>query len=214
MGQLIVKSQQLVDAFKSLGIAATLEGGDGGTPDELSVLKGQVDTLTKAVEDKDREIQTLKESSGTTGSGDLMKSEVLEQFSALGLITKTVLERVSSTADEVADIRKSFEDEIADLKSEISTIADNPIRRSLNTQDQGISKAFTVDEKTGKKTLSKGAHGKVIVELLDSLSESEALDDVTKGMYSDAAVRFETSRALNANVINDLRENHDIVITD
>ena len=214
----IVKSQEQADAFKALGfkdvqIEGASGGGSGEGDDSLEVLKAKVADLEKAVGDKDTEINTLKKAVEEGGGSGLDSDAIIKafdsKFQSLGVIQKSIMDSIGDMRTEVEELVKGVQDEVSDMKSEIDRIGEaDHGRRSLGGEP--VQKAFTLDDRTGLKQLSKSQHGKAIIDLFDELSGSA--NDDTAELYSDATVRFETSGEITKAVIDDLAANHDIAI--
>lgn len=213
--KVIVKSQEALDAFKSLGIEAELqstENGGTGAGEEIGLLKAQVSDLEKSIADKDREIEALKLGSGSEGGDTITKALLDEKFGSLGTISKAMFDSIGNIEKSVADFTEAMDARMETFQDEIDRIGQSSAGRKSVSGDAPLEKAFTLDEGTGKKKLSKSQHGRAIVTLLDNLSETG--DESNKEMYSDATVRYETSRQITKSVIDDLNESHDILIVE
>lgn len=205
-----VADQKTADAFKALGIDAIVKGAAAPADTaDVTLLKGEVDTLKKAVEAKDLEIETLKKGGSSEGD-ELTKAHVDTLMGAVATISKSMLETVNSLSGAVDTLQKSVTEKLEAIESEVNTIGTADVGRRTIDKSAPLKKAFEVDEKTGKKVLSKSKHAKSIIGVLDGLADNAE----TAGMYGDATVRFETSRQLTKSVIADLFENHDIQIID
>lgn len=205
-----VKDQKTADALKNIGIDAVVKGQPAS--DDAVKLKEQVDTLTKAITEKDVKIAELEKGTGTTP--DALSKAIIEKLDALGVTQKFVVEQVTEVTSSVGDMVKSVTEAIATMKGDIDKIATETDGRKSTSGGNGastIKKAFEVDAKSGKKRLSKAIHGREIDQLLGALSES---NDANKELYTDAAMRFEASREITKSVLNDLNINHDIEIVD
>ncbi len=206
----IVKSKETADAFALLGITAQVEGStsDGGGED-VNLMKSEIDTLKKAVADKDDEIARLKESS-TTGGDSLVKADIDKKFAAIGLISMSIVDGLNNLQKSLDGVNESTAEAINDLREELDTIAKASVgRRSLG--GEAIPAAFETGS-DGRKALSKSAHIREITSKLDELSQSE--DSATAEMYADASMRYEVSRSLTKAVVDDLAKSHGITITE
>lgn len=202
-----VKDQATADSFKALGIDAIVKGATAPAGDDVVKLKEQIDTLTKAVTDKDAEIETLKKSSGTGDNKDLDA-----KFVAIGTIQKGIVDQLGELKAQMEGVTTTVEEKLTKAVEDITAIANESAGRKSTGNGGGapIKKAFEVDEKSGKKKLSKAIHQREIETLLGELSEAPD----TKKHYTDAVMRYESSRSLTKATITDLYDNHDIEIVD
>lgn len=204
--KVIVVDQKTADAFKALGIDAIVKGSDVAPSADVELLKGQIDTLTKSLADTTSELETIKK--GGAGADVLTKAHVDTLMGAVATISKSVLDTVTSLSGTVTDLQKSTAEKLESIETELQTIGHAEVGRRTLDKGAVVKKAFELDEKSGKKVLSKSKHVKDIINLLDGLADNKE----TAPVYGDATVRFETSRQITKAVEADLFENHDIQI--
>lgn len=206
----VVADQKTADAFKALGIDAVVKGSteDTSTTEDdkgdVVLLKGQVTDLEKAIGEKDAEIAELKK--GITPGDTLSKAHV----DALALITKSVFDTVNGVNAVLEGFAKAANEKLESIENEVLTIGSASAGRRTVNNSATMKKAFEVDDKSGKKVLSKSQHARQLITLLDGLADSPE----TQEMYGDAVVRYETSRQITKAVEIDLLNNHDIQIID
>ncbi len=203
----VVADQKVADAFKQLGIDAIVKGASTEPTEEVTLLKGQIDTLNAEIE----ELKKGDKGGAGIGSADsLSKIDFEKSITSLGTIQKAVLDTLSNMSTQVDEFVKSTNEKLEEIENQVEIIGTESKPRGSITNTRQIKKAFELDEKSGLKQLSKSNHAKQIIDLLDSLSQ----EGDNKEMYEDATTRYEMAREITKAVISDLKMTHSIEIID
>ena len=201
-----VKDKATQDAFAVLGIKTLIKGVDttGEGAEDVTLLKGQVDTLNATLAEKEAEIAELKKG---IAPGTEIPAELASKLDAVGILSKAVIDGQNLINENIENLSKSFTEKVEEMADTIDKIGKEG--KAPRSGGQSIKKAFEKEEGSDKEQLSKSMHGREIVDLLDKLS-----DEGKNEMYMDAATRFETSRHISKGVIDDLAAKHNISIVD
>lgn len=222
-----------VDALEK---GANAEGFDtsvetnGGKEEKIALLKSQREEYLAKAKELEEEIskfeeevpeEDLEKGCGMKKSEEEpeMKEETTpSQEETMEEMRKSLkTEILGELQGSYGELLKSRDNEILNLKEELESLKNEPLRKSKTTTREidFLEKAFTGERtEDNNKVLSKKLHKGVISQILFEAWNRET-DEVKKARYSDAVMQFESASGfISEEIKEDLVKSHNIQIID
>lgn len=203
---------------------------NGGKEEKIALLKSQREEYLAKAKELEEEIskfeeevpeEDLEKGCGMKKSEEEpeMKEETTpSQEETMEEMRKSLkTEILGELQGSYGELLKSRDTEILNLKEELESLKNEPLRKSKTTTREidFLEKAFTGERtEDNNKVLSKKLHKGVISQILFEAWNRET-DEVKKARYSDAVMQFESASGfISEEIKEDLVKSHNIQIID